>query len=101
MPPAQDAACVAGMAAVRATDAAAYDPQPPVRWMDAQPGQVRTETRVPIAATPQQGPRGDDADARHGPASIVLVAEPRSGCRPAPARHRRTKGDWAREVAQL
>jgi len=46
------------------------------------------------------GTRVDDEDERHGPARIFLFAEPLSGLRPATARARRTKVDWAIEVAQ-
>jgi DDE superfamily endonuclease len=100
IPPEHDAECVACREEGLATYAAAYDPQHPVRWMDEQPVQLLKETRVPIAATKQQGKRVDDEDERHGTASIFLCAEPLSGFRQATARHRRTKGDWASEVAQ-
>jgi len=38
---------------------------------------------------------------RNGTASIFMFAEPLSGFRQATARERRTKKDWAIEVAQL
>ena len=88
------------MEAVLETSAAAYDPQHPVLCMDEQPVQLLTETRVPIAAPPH-GRRVDDAYERHGTARIFLCAEPLSGFRHATARHRRTKGDWASEVAHM
>jgi hypothetical protein len=101
IPPEQDAACVACMEEVLETSAAAYDPQHPVVCMDEQPIQVLQETRVPIGATKKQSKRVDYADERHGTASIVLCAEPLSGCRHATARVRRTTADWAIEVAQM
>ena len=101
IPPAQDAACVACMEEGLATYAEAYDPQPPVLCMDEQPVQRLKETRVPSAATTKHGKRVDDAYERHGTASIVMCAEPRAGFRHATARARRTKADWAIEVAQL
>jgi hypothetical protein len=101
MPPEQDAECVAGREEVLETSAEAYDPKPPVLGMDEQPVQVLKETRVPIAATTKPGRRVDDADERHGPASLFLCAEPLAGFRHATARHRRTQGDWASEVAQM
>ncbi len=55
---------------------------------------------MPIAATTKHGKRVDDADERHGTASIFLCAAPLSGFRQATARARRTKADWAIEVAQ-
>src|SRR5712691_8353016 len=101
MPPEQDAACVACMAEVLETSAAAYDPKHPVLCMDEQPIQLLKETRVPIAATKTHGKRVDYADERHGTASIFMFAEPLSGFRQATARVRRTTADWAIEVAQM
>jgi hypothetical protein len=69
--------------------------------MDEQPVQLLKATRVPIAATKQHGKRVDYAYERNGTASMFLFAEPLSGFRQATARHQRTTGDWASEVAQL
>jgi hypothetical protein len=101
MPPEQDAECVAGMAEVLETYTAAYDPQHPVLGMDEPPIPLRKETRVPIAATKKHGKRVDYAYERHGTASMFRCAEPLSGFRQATARGRRTKADWAIEVAQM
>jgi hypothetical protein len=101
IPPEQDAECVAWMEEVLETYAAAYDPKHPVLCMDEQPVQLRKETRVPIAATTKHGKRVDYEYERHGTASIFLCAEPLSGFRQATARQRRTKADWAIEVAQI
>ena len=101
MPPDQDAACVACREEGLETYDKAYDPPQPVLCMDEQPVQWLQETHVPIAATTQQGTRVDDEDERNGTASICLCAEPLSGFRQATARERRTKVDWAIEVAQL
>lgn len=101
IPPEQDAAFVACMEEVLATYAEAYDPKHPVLCMDEQPVQLLKETRVPIAATNKHGKRVDDAYERHGTASIFMFAEPLSGFRQATARERRTKADWALEVAQM
>jgi hypothetical protein len=100
MPPEQEAACVTCMEAVLETSAQAYDPQHPVWCLDAQPIQVRKETRGPIAATTQHGRHVDDEYERHGTASICMFTEPLSGFRPATARIRRTNTDGASEVAQ-
>jgi hypothetical protein len=59
------------------------------------------EPRGPIAATTKHGRRVDYEYERNGTTSIFMVAEPRSGFRQAPARIRRTKTDWASEVAQM
>ena len=101
IPPEQDAEFVACMEDVLETYAEAYDATHPVRCMDEQPVQLRKETRVPIAATPTHGTRVDYEYARNGTASIVMFAEPLAGFRQATARPRRTKADWAIEVAHI
>ncbi len=76
-------------------------PQHPVLCMDEQPVQLLKETKVPIAATKEHAKRVDYEYERNGTASIFMFAEPLSGFRQATARERRTKVDWAIEVAQL
>jgi len=101
IPPDHDAECVACMEEVLETYEKADDPQQPVLCMDEQPVQLLQETHVPSAATTQHGKRVDYEDDRNGTASIFMCAEPLSGLRQATARARRTKVDWAIEVAQL
>ena len=101
IPPDQDAEFVADMENVLETYAEAYDPQHPVLCMDEQPVQLLKETKVPIAATKRHAKRVDYEYERNGTASIFMFAEPLSGFRQATARERRTKVDWAIEVAQL
>src|SRR3989441_12554900 len=101
IPPEADAECVAHMEEVLDTYEKPYNPHVPVLCMDEQPVQLLKETRVPIAATAKHGKRVDDEYERHGTARIFLFAEPLSGFRQATARARRTKVDWAIEVAQL
>jgi hypothetical protein len=81
--------------------AQAYDPKHPVLCMDEQPVQLLKETRVPIAATTKHGSRVDYEYEPNGTASIFMFAAPLSGFRQATARSRRTKTDWASEVAQM
>ncbi len=100
-PPEHDAAFVACREDVLETYACAYDSQHPVLCMDEQPVPLLQETRVPIAATQQHGKRVDYEYERNGTASIFMFAEPLSGFRQATARARRTKADWAIEVAQM
>lgn len=83
------------------TDEKAYDPARPVVCMDEQPVQLIGETRVPIPASKGHPKRVDYEYERKGTASTFLFAEPLPGFRQATARPRRTKDDWAREVAHL
>ena len=78
-----------------------YDPQRPVVCMDEQPVQLIKETRVPIAATADHPRRVDYEYERAGTASIFMFCEALSSWRRATARKRRTKVDWAEEVAGL
>lgn len=101
IPPAADAEFVAAMEEVLETYEKAYDPDCPVVCMDEQPVQLIGETRVPIPATTDHPERVDYEYERKGTASIFLFAEPLSGFRQATACERRTKVDWAYEVAHL
>lgn len=101
IPPEADGEFVANMEEVLETYEKAYDPQCPVVCMDEQPVQLIGETRVPIIATKNHPQRVDYEYERKGTASIFMFAEPLSGYRQATARPRRTKVDWALEVAQL
>lgn len=101
IPPEQDGEFVACMEEVLETYAQPYDAQHPVLCMDEQPVQLLKETRTPIPATPTHVGRMDYEYERNGTASIFMFAEPLSGFRQATARPRRTKEDWALEVAQL
>ena len=101
IPPESDAEFVAGMEDVLDTYAAPYDSKHPVLCMDEQPVQLLKETQVPIAATKDHAQRVDYEYERNGTASIVLFAESLSDFRQATSRARRTKIDWAMEVAHL
>jgi hypothetical protein len=101
IPPEADGEFVAHMEEVLDTYQKAYDPSRPVVCMDEQPVQLIGETRVPIPATPEHPKRVDYEYERKGTASIFMFTEPLSGFRQATARPRRTKHDWAEEVAHL
>ena len=101
IPPACDAEFVACMEEVLEVYARPYDPQHPVLTMDEQPVQLIAETRTPLPATKTHAERVDYEYERKGTASIFLFAEPLAGFRQVTARPRRTKVDWALEVAQL
>src|SRR5260370_10741804 len=69
--------------------------------MEEQPVQVVREAGVAIPPTKEHGERVDYEYERNGTASIFMFAEPLSGFRQATARPRRTKQDWAIEVAHV
>ena len=78
-----------------------YNACVPVVCMDEQPVQLTKEVRAPIQATQSHPKRIDYEYERAGTASIFLFAEPLAGWRSVKARERRTKSDWATEVAEL
>jgi hypothetical protein len=101
IPPEADGEFVAHMEEVLETYEQAYAPAQPVVCMAEQPVQLIGETRVPIPATKEHPERVDYESERKGTASIFMFTEPLSGFRQATARERRTKDDWAQEVAHL
>ena len=101
IPPEADAEFVAHMEEVLETYEKPYDPTCPVICMDEQPVQLVQETRQPIAATKNHPRRVDYEYERAGTACIFMFTEPLSGWREAVARSRRTKVDWAIEMANL
>lgn len=101
IPPENDAEFVACMEEVLETYQKPYNPACPVICMDEQPVQLLKETQVPVAATRNHPKRVDYEYERNGTASIFMFAEPLSGYRQATTRPKRTKADWAREVAAL
>ena len=101
IPPEADAEFVAGMEEVLDTYAAPYDSRHPVLCMDEQSVQLLKETRTPIPATKDHPRRVDYEYERAGTASLFLFCEPLMGWRTVSIRPRRTKVDWALEVAEL
>lgn len=102
IPPEQDAEFVASMEELLETYARPYDAHQPVVCMDEQPVQLVRETRQPLAATAEHPQRVADYEyERAGTAAVFLFCEPLGGWREATARERRTKLDWALEVARL
>ena len=101
IPPEADAEFVANMEEVLETYEKPYDPSRPVVCMDEQPVQLVKETRQPIAATKNHPRRVDYEYERAGTACIFMFTEPLAGWRKAIARPRRTKVDWAIEMANL
>lgn len=101
IPPDADAEFVAQMEEVLDVYARPYDLECPVICMDEQPVQLHKETRTPIEATAKHPKRVDYEYERAGTASIFMFTEPLAGWRETTARQRRTKTDWATEVARL
>lgn len=101
IPPDADAEFVAHMEDVLDTYAQPYDSRCPVLCMDEQPVQLQKEVRKPRPATDQHGKRLDYEYERAGVASLFMFTEPLAGWRDVAVRPRRTKVDWAMELARL
>jgi len=101
IPPEADAEFVAHMEEVLDLYEKPYNRHVPVLCMDEQPVQLLKETRVPIAATATHGKRVDYEYERAGTAAIFMFAEPLAGWRAVAVRKRKTKSDWAIEMARL
>ena len=101
IPPEANAEFVANMEEVLETYEQPYNPSLPVVCMDEQPVQLTKDVRAPIEATQNHPKRIDYEYERAGTASIFLFVEPLAGWRSVKARERRTKSDWAMEVAEL
>ena len=101
IPPEADAEFIASMEEILDTYEEPYDVDHPVLCMDEQPVQLHKETLKPIAATKHHARRVDYEYERCGTACVFMFTEPLSGWRQATARPRRTKVDWALEMASL
>jgi hypothetical protein len=101
IPPTEDGEFVAQREEVLDTYAQPYNPNVPVLCMDEQPVQLQPEVRIPSTATAKHGKRVDYEYERAGVASIFMFTEPLAGWREVSVRERRTKVDWATEMAQL
>lgn len=101
IPPEADAEFVANMEEVLETYEKPYNPAIPVLCMDEQPVQLIKETKPPIEPTLEHGRRVDYEYERAGTASIFMFTEPLAGWREVAVRKRKTKIDWAVEMARL
>ena len=101
IPPAADGEFVAHMEEVLDTYEQPYNPAIPVLCMDEQPVQLLKETRPPLPATKEHGRRVDYEYERAGTAHIFMFTEPLAGWREVSVRERKTKLDWATEMARL
>ena len=101
IPPEADNEFVAHMEEVLETYEKPYNSAVPVICMDEQPVQLLQETRPPIPATATHAKRVDYAYERAGTATLFMFAEPLAGWREVAVRERKTKVDWATEMARL
>ncbi len=101
IPPEADAEFAASMEEVLDTYDKPYSSAIPVLCMDEQPVQLVKETRIPIEPTLHHGKRVDYEYERAGTANIFMFTEPLSGWREVAVRERKTKIDWAIEMARL
>lgn len=101
IPPQADAEFAARMESVLDVYQRPYDAAHPVVCMDEQPVQLSRHTRQPVAATKDHPARIDYEYERAGTACIFMFSEPLAGWRQVTAQPRRTKVDWACEVAEL
>jgi hypothetical protein len=101
IPPEADGEFVAHMEEVLEVYEKPYDPAVPVICMDEQPVQLLKDTRAPIPATAEHAKRVDYEYERAGTATIFMFAEPLAGWREVAVRERKTKIDWATEMARL
>jgi hypothetical protein len=101
IPPEADGEFVAHMEEVLETYEKPYDSAVPVICMDEQPVQLLKETRPSIPATARHARRVDYEYERAGTATIFMFTEPLAGWREVAVRERKTKVDWATEMARL
>ena len=101
IPPEANAEFAAGMEEVLSVYERPYDPAHPVLCMDEQPVQLTKQTRTPLPATKDRPKRVDYEYERNGTACVFMFNEALVGRRQVTARPRRTKVDWAEEVAEL
>ena len=78
-----------------------YDVNCPVICMDEKPYQLLNDAREPIPMQPGNPKLIDSEYLRHGTCSIFVFAEPLGDWRTMSALPRRTRIDWAEQVAQL
>lgn len=101
IPPEADAEFVAHMEDVLDVYSRPYDANLPVLCMDEQPVQLVAEVNTPIEATKHHPRRVDYEYKRAGVANIFMFTEPLNGWRHVSVREKKTKVDWAIEMANL
>ena len=101
IPPEQNAAFVANMEDVLDVYHRPYDKNCPVICMDEKPYQLLDEARQPIPMKPGNPKLEDSEYIRNGTCSIFIFTEPLNNWRNTAVLPRRTRVDWASQVAEL
>jgi len=101
IPPEANAEFAANMEDVLDVYSRPYNADIPVLCMDEQPVQLVAEVKCTIAATKNHPKRVDYEYKRAGVANIFMFAEPLAAWRHVSVRDRKTKVDWATEMANL
>lgn len=78
-----------------------YDPKEPVLCFDEKSKELREDTRKTAHTNQGRVRRRDYEYRRHGTRNIFVAVEPKGGYRSVRATHRRTKTDFAREIARI
>ena len=78
-----------------------YGAQHPVVCMDEQPVQLEKDTRESMPAMESHPQRVDYEYEQAGTARVFMYCDPLGGRQRSTTRKRRTKTDWANEVADL
>ena len=76
-----------------------YDPARPVICFDESPKQLIGEVREPIPPQPDAPARQDTEYKRNGVRNLMMICEPKRGWRDVLIMQRRTRIDFAVEVA--
>lgn len=101
IPPEQNATFVANMEDVLDVYHRPYDESCPVICMDEKPYQLLGENREPVPMKPGNVKLEDSEYIRNGTCSIFIFTEPLKGWRTISVLERRTRKDWANQVAEL
>lgn len=101
IPPDSNAAFVANMEDILDVYHRPYDASCPVICMDEKPYQLLGESREPVPMKLGNVRLEDSEYIRNGTCSIFIFTEPLTGWRSVAVLERRTKKDWAAQVAEL
>jgi hypothetical protein len=96
-----DAAFIAAMEHVLALYALPYNPKEPLLCFDEKSIQLIEETRKVIETKAGKPRKRDYEYKRNGTRNIFLVVEPKAGWRSVKATARRTKHNFAKEIARI